>query len=55
MEPVYRLLILQIGLEHEDWLEETNMDSLRYFPFGLLQKILLQDGQRKSEVLHNEK
>ena len=26
------------GLEHEDWLEETNMDSLRYFSIGLLQK-----------------
>lgn len=26
------------NLEHEDWLEETNMDSLRYFSIGMLQK-----------------
>ena len=25
-------------LEHEDWLKETNMESLRYFSIGMLQK-----------------
>lgn len=26
------------NLEHEDWLEETNMDSLRYFSIGTIQQ-----------------
>jgi putative spermidine/putrescine transport system substrate-binding protein len=26
------------NLEHEDWLKETNMDSLRYFSIGMIQK-----------------
>lgn len=30
------------NLEHEDWLAETNMDTLRYFSIGTLQKDITQ-------------
>ena len=30
------------NLEHEDWLEQTNMDSLRYFSIGTLQQDITQ-------------
>ena len=26
------------NLDHADWLEETNMDELRYFSIGMIQK-----------------
>ncbi len=42
------------NLEHEDWLAQTDMESMRYFSIGTLQRILHSAGQKKSEAWQNK-